>query len=104
MLKLVSDNEVMKFITDTLPIWMYAYCDEVEEGVISCAAANWCRENLGPNLVEACDLKLDGQYWWGVVHPDARWECWDEYGYTFFFRDEKDATLFKLTWGGKGND
>jgi hypothetical protein len=54
---------------------------------------------------------------WGVLHFDSaylteisRWchgVCrgqWNRIGYKFYFEDEADAMLFKLTWvGGEGN-
>ena len=50
----------------------------------------WCEKTIGPGRVEPGDNWLDGEdVWYGFT--------W--YGYwNFYFKNERDATMFTLRW------
>jgi len=54
-------------------------------------ACLWCTEHFGDNR---WDTKDDGDYTYYVLNKNAKWDYW---GWEFFFKNENDRLLFKLT-------
>jgi hypothetical protein len=60
---------------------------------------DWLTSTIGEQFFEESPMGSFKTYLEEFNQSNCAWFYWSEwYGYTFHFRNKKDAVLFKLTW------
>jgi hypothetical protein len=61
----------------------------------------WIRLNSTTSFVPSCEDSRDWgrRYRWCMEQFGLETDRWVSYGTSFHFRDQKDATLYRLAWG-----
>ena len=88
--------ETKKYLKENFKYVIYLptmLLDKISESEEIC----WCIDHFGEMAFEEI-TKNDGTYY---ILKNNRWDFWINYGYdgfNFYFKNENDAMLFKLTW------
>jgi len=87
-----------KELSDVI-IKKFPYCVALNEIYYTNQKTRWCQEQFGEPWWNSIVLVGNPREEWHI--DNAIWECWYHYEYNayyVFFKYEKDAMLYKLTW------